>query len=65
MKRRWVALTLVFVLTLAMSAPALAWDYHDFCQYPLADGDVTVSVITRRDDVSGTDVENIWFWKWI
>ena len=61
MKRRWVALTLVFVLTLAMSAPALAWVYHDFCQYPLADGDVTVSVITRRDDVSGTDVENIWF----
>ena len=65
MKRRLIALTLALALMLALCAPALAWDYHDFCQYPLADGDVTVSVITRRDDVSGTDIENIWFWQWI
>ena len=63
MTRKLIALTLALMLTL--SASALAWDYHDFCQYPLADGDVTVSVITLRNDVSGADVEGIWFWKWI
>ena len=62
-----VLLVLVFAIagmTAVAEGPGI--DYHDYSQFPLVtDGSVTIRVAVIRDDATGIDADQMWFWKWL
>ncbi|HML46532.1 MAG TPA: extracellular solute-binding protein, partial [Clostridia bacterium] len=63
--RRSLILLLALALTLTMVPAALAYDYHDYSQFPLANGDITLRLAVRRDPSYGADADKTWFWTWM
>lgn len=62
--KRVLSLALAFVLVLALVPSALAYDYRDYSQFPLANGDVTINVAVRSDPTYSYPPEKNWFWNW-
>ena len=62
--KRFVCLSLALIM-LCACIPAFAIDHTAYSQYPLvADGEeITVSVITTRNEAYGKDAKDMWFWQ--
>lgn len=63
--KKILGILLVAVMLASLAPMALAYDYHDYSQFPLADGDMTFSLAVRRDANYGADWDKTWFWNWM